>query len=123
MTSTVTRDGFSLSAQTGQVGDDLCVLVTGGKAHIGSVSMAMPYPEKESSGTGHAAASTFCRPGHRDDVVSDRFAKTLAARLQQNVTVLCGIHYDNAGPQDIGTLLALADELLEILCAGHGADR
>lgn len=107
---TVTRRGFSLSARLIPVGADLCVIVTGGASHIGGASLAQPGQP----------AQSLCRPSHRDDVVSARFAQVLSARFGTNVAVLCGIHYDNAAAEDIQQLLELSWELLEKLCKKGG---
>lgn len=120
MTYTVTKKNFSLMAQVIPVGQDLCVIVTGGTAHIGSISTAIPYPNLDTSSSHRSILSTFCMAGHKDNQISAHFSATLAERLGKNVTVLCGIHYDNASPQDIQMLLSLSTELLDVLCGEKG---
>ena len=94
------------------VGQDLCVLVTGGAAHIGSISAATPRPSLADPDKISATASTFCYPGHKDSQVGNLFAETLSARLNQKVVALCGIHYDNITPDGIAAVLSLAKTLL-----------
>ena len=86
--------GQMLTARTERLGGDMLVEITGGCApHIGSVSTALP--------------------GHRDDVVGDRFAGRLARELGCAVTAVCGIHYESPGRQGIEEIVGRAMELLE----------
>ena len=113
MTYISERAGFSLKAQTLSLGSDLCVVVTGGAAHLGSVSIATPRPRLADPAVTSATVSTFCYPGHKDDKIGNLFAETLSARLVKKVTVLCGIHYDNITPQGIAAVGELARDLLQ----------
>ena len=73
------------------------VLITGGKAHFGAISA-------DSGGKTH----TYCRPGHRDDAVTEALANRLGTVGLPNV-VAGGIHYDNITLNEIKTVLHLAD--------------
>ncbi len=97
-----------------KAGDDICVTVTGGQAHIGSVSIGIPRPSLTGSGAS-ATVSTFNLTGHKDNAVGDRIAHDLAAATGKTVVVTCGIHIDSASAQDIARLLTMADELLDKL--------
>lgn len=116
----VRRDAFSLSAQMIPLGDDLCVVVSGGAAHVGSVSMATPRPSLADPAANSATVSTFCYPGHKDDKVGNFLAEALSARLNKKVTVVCGIHYDAITPEGIAAVTALARELLGQLLLAAG---
>lgn len=120
MTYQVNRDAIALTAQTLPVGKDLCVLVTGGVAHIGSVSAATPRPSLRDPAVMSATASTFCYPGHKDDRVGNLFAERLSAALGKKVVTLCGIHYDSLTPAQIEIVMVLASELLEDILRGEG---
>ena len=52
---------------------------------------------------------------HRDNVVSRRFARALAMHLRGNVSVSCGIHYDDLTKEGLAQVLATAERLLEEL--------
>jgi len=103
--------GFPISVLAFSAGQDLSVQILGGcRPHLGSVSTA--YWKNET-----VTVKTHLLPQHRDDTVSDFFAKTLAERLHTNVSVLCGIHYDTPGPEGLVQILACTDALLqELLC-------
>lgn len=119
MTYQVRRDDIVLTAQTIHLGKDLCVLVTGGACHIGSVSAATPRPSLRDPAVMSATASTFCYPGHKDNRVGDLFAERLSAALEKKVVALCGIHYDALTPAQIETVVALSVELLEQTLRGE----
>ena len=119
MTYTAERGAFALTAQTMALGRDLFVAVTGGAAHIGSLSMATPRPSLADPAVTSATASTFCYPGHKDDKVGARFAEVLSGKLSRKVAVLCGIHFDGLTPQGIRDVTALAEELLDQVLRGE----
>lgn len=119
MTYQVSRDSITLTAQAIPVGKDLCVLVTGGAAHIGSVSMATPRPSLRDPAVMSATASTFCYPGHKDDRVGNLFAERLSATLGKKVVAVCGIHYDYLTAAQIEMVMALSAELLEQTLRGE----
>ncbi len=99
--------GQMLTARTERLGGDMLVEITGGCApHIGSVSTA--YYDG-----GELRTETLLLPGHRDDVVGDRFAGRLARELGCAVTAVCGIHYESPGRQGIEEIVGRAMELLE----------
>lgn len=102
--------GWPLTAELIWAGQDLQVIVTGGeRPHIGSVTIAAQAE------TG-VALQTWRGPNHRDDVIGDDFAQTLAERTGGTVCVSCGIHYDNLQKAEIETIVQEAKHLLgEIL--------
>ena len=98
--------GRPLVAEAMPAGRDWLVCVTGGcSPHVGSVSVACPTEEGVS-------VQTTVLPSHRDDAVSEPFARELAAALNATVCVSCGIHYDGIYRPGIDAVLAAAGELL-----------
>lgn len=99
--------GYPITATLSRAGPDWLVKITGGCApHIGSISVG--YWK-----SGSVTIQKILLPEHRDDVVSDLFAKTLARRLRASVTVVCGIHYDFPSKEDLAQIVSCAKELLE----------
>ena len=99
--------GHPISATLSDIGEDLLVQVTGGCApHVGSVSIGYPAD-------GGISTEKLLLPTHRDDVVGDLFARTLAQRLSRKVTVICGIHYDAPGKDGLAQIVACAQALLD----------
>ena len=101
----ITRGLFraDVTAQVLQLDEGLHVSVFGGtRPHIGAVSVT--------SSTGAAETTQF--PGHKDGVVSDRWAKTLSEAGYRPNVVEAGIHFDHLTEQEIDMVLALTDEIL-----------
>lgn len=74
----------------------LHVLLTGGcRTHTGAVSLCRP---KE-------APTTISFPGHKEQIISESWAKFLADALEKEVCVVCGIHYDSATGDEIQEIL------------------
>ena len=68
------------------------LLIAGGdRSHIGSVSIA----DEQSNLVSHVF------DGHRDNVISDQWAKVLSQKWKVPVVVSVGIHYDSITPQEI----------------------
>lgn len=103
---------IDLTAQLVMAGEDLSLTVTGGEAHIGSVSVAIPRPSLTGSGMS-ATVSTFNLTGHKDNAVGDMMAARLAKELGKTCVVCCGIHVDDADSAAIGCIMELANKLLE----------
>ncbi len=95
-------DCCTLLAQLRQVGNDWLVLLTGGEAHIGSISAA----DVE-------ICDTIIFHGHRDDALSSFFAREMQIELQCHIVVICGIHVNEAESEDIEKILAAGKTLLQ----------
>ena len=82
------------------------VLLYGGhSSHVGSVSTASPT----------SAVRTLTVPGHKEFVISEKWASILAAASQADVCICCGIHYDQAGAEDISSITRATDDMLDEL--------
>lgn len=89
------------------------VTVCGGTLpHIGSVSVVSP--------DGRVTTTEF--PGHRDGVVSAKWAGVLAACGRCPAVVVAGIHYDQISKAQIGRIAEVTDEMLrELLETADGS--
>lgn len=111
--------GLPIRAEAVQLDEGWDVSVAGGsRSHVGAVTLAEP----------DGSAQTLLRDAHRDDVVSLRWAKALAARWKAPVCVRAGIHYDGLERAQIGSILQTCDALLETMMErkealnGHGME-
>lgn len=103
--------GHALTVHALRAGKDWSITILGGCApHVGSVSLA-------EYGQGKTELRTLLRDTHKDQVVGDRFARRIAGLTGGNVSVTCGIHYDDPGQAGLEAIVAAADELLDRLCA------
>lgn len=100
-----------ISVDIHQIGEDWLAEISGGcRPHIGSVSVG-------TFAKGEVTLEKILLPEHRDDVIGDLFAAELAKRLQSTVTAVCGIHYENPGPEGIRQIVACAKDLLQEIIA------
>lgn len=83
----------------------LVTLLGGCTSHVGAITVADPGGKPE----------TLQRPGHREAVVSERWAAALCQALNAPVIVLCGIHYNGPGREEIAQVVDECDRLLEEL--------
>ncbi len=98
-------------------GGDIIVYIGGGdRPHLGAISVA---------GLGGNPLS-FSVPGHMDYVISSESAKRISDACGSGCVVVCGIHVDNAAPDEIESLIANSRKcvgmLLETLRAASGED-
>ncbi|HTY92178.1 MAG TPA: hypothetical protein VMC84_13465 [Methanocella sp.] len=99
---------LAISLKAVDVGDDLVVFITGGKAHIGATAVGIKTE-------GVATSSVITTPAHREDRVVKDAAEKLAKKLDKTVVVVSGIHYDNITKEEIEETLRLCDELVNAL--------
>ena len=84
------------------IGEDILILITGGKEHIGGVSLVE-----------NNSFSNMYKKNHKDNVISDMVAPFIYDSLKKDILVICGIHIDDATPDDIDTLINNAKECAE----------
>ena len=53
--------------------------------------------------------------GHKEDVIVQKCAKVLAAKLNSTAVVCCGIHIDDISFEDIKGLVEVVDEIINEL--------
>lgn len=106
MTLTTTILGRPIVCTVTPLDDGIHVLLTGGdKGHIGAVSVCDPGADPE----------TMTLPGHKEQYLTAPWAKAIADAANQRCCTVCGIHYDNATPQQIGAVMEGCDGLLSQL--------
>ncbi len=98
-------------AHTMMVGDDVLVVVTGGRAHIGALAIAQPRPSLKTPKKISATSSVFTRLGHKEDVVAKSMSEKLSRDLNRVVVVAAGIHWDKLKPNEIELILEMCDAL------------
>lgn len=70
----------------------------GGKSHLGSVTAGLHILSR-------SFHKTYCREGHRDDLVTRKAEKILCHNRSGFVLTGAGIHYDNATRPEIKALV------------------
>lgn len=111
------RNPYGLTIRTIEAGGDYVVLVTGGQAHIGATAVA--YPAE-----GGVHTEVIGLPGHKEAELARELAELACSRLGQAVTVVAGIHIDNATLAEIRAMVAETRALflaeLEVLTNRRG---
>ena len=76
------------------IGDDLLITVTGGKEHIGAISLM-----------DNNKYSSLSKISHKDEIISKFVVNSISTLINKDILVVCGIHIDNATKEDISTLI------------------
>jgi len=111
----ITSHHVRLKATITFVGNDISVVITGPDkigSHIGCVCIGIPHEGISDKNTTSATVSTHNITGHRDDVIAVPIAKNLAASFNCVCIVTCGIHIDNATPDEISQIMQMSEKLL-----------
>lgn len=113
---TIERGRIKINAKAFLVGEDLCVIISGGDSpHIGCVTLSVPRPSLSDSNRNSATTSILNLIGHKDDEAAKYVSHTLSSKLNRNVVVTCGIHVDNITGEEINVTISLLNELTETL--------
>lgn len=100
---TRTKGRLKLKLNAIEMGEDLCVIVTGGdKPHLGAVTI----------GSKRVDANTFCFPHHKEDSVTRLLYSLITESFDKNVIVCCGIHVDDISTEEIYSVYTLCKEML-----------
>ncbi len=86
-------------------GRDWLACLSGGKAHIGAVALALPENDAP------PRLALLSRPGHREDALAQDMARQLAAASRSAVCVCAGIHYPAISQEEIATVLYLCQDM------------
>ena len=97
-------------------GGDVVVALQGGtRPHIGATAMAVPRASLADPARMSSSASVLCVVGHKEDELARAVALRLAAALECTVTVVAGLHVDDASGDDIRVLLEHCDRVVELV--------
>lgn len=92
---------YTLTAEIVDTGEGLSVTLTGGdKTHVGGIAISTPDGKVEQ----------ISLPGHRDVEVAAPMAKRLAEKYRVPVSVVAGIHINNATAEDIEIIKRICNE-------------
>ena len=102
------RGRIKITLSAYRVGDDLCVLLTGGDTpHVGALTAASQTMEPKS----------IVFDTHKEYYVTEMAAGHLRKVFMGNVVVCCGIHLDGIDKLEIETVMKLAEKMTLELCA------
>jgi len=98
---------LEVSAHVRAVGEDMLVVLTGGRAHIGAVAIALPRPGISDPNRISSTSSVFTRVGHKEDGIAKSMAEELSRELNRVTTVVAGIHWDSLTQVDIALVVQM----------------
>lgn len=87
------------------IGTDLCIIVQGGKPHIGCTVLALPRRSLDGDGIS-CTSSVINVSGHKDEEVCRYFAEKAAVKYNAAVVCTGGIHVDGITPGQLDELMA-----------------
>lgn len=89
-----------------KMGDDLCIIITGGdKPHLGSVTLG-EIKEKE---------NTLSLKGHKEHFITSIVYNKLRKYYKGNIVVCAGMHIDNITKNEIDDIMSIVDNLIDSL--------
>jgi len=96
---------YAVRLECHKIGRDRLFIITGGEEeHIGSATLI----EKK------GYLKTIIKEGHQDHVVSEKMANIIYDRIGKDLLVVCGIHIDDAGKEEIDILVDNAQTCVDI---------
>ncbi|MDF2699804.1 MAG: hypothetical protein K0Q49_1360 [Haloplasmataceae bacterium] len=105
---------IKLIMKVNPIGDDLCINIFGGDTpHIGCITLSVPRPSLSNANMTSATTSVLNLTGHKDDEAARYVSHTLAAKLNKNVVVTCGIHVDQITVDEIKMITELLKQLTD----------
>jgi hypothetical protein len=113
---TIERGRIKINAKAFLIGEDLCVIISGGDSpHIGCVTLSVPRLSLSHKGKTSATTSVLNLIGHKDDEAAKYVSQTLSSRLNKNVVVTCGIHVDKITNEEINVIIGILEQLTDFL--------
>lgn len=109
----IEKDRVRISIKSILVGQDLCIIISGGDIpHIGCVTLSI-CGESMHSNSNSCTTSVLNLSGHKDDKVAKYIADKVSPILKRNVVIIGGIHIDNIEQKEIDFILSSSDEIAE----------
>ena len=104
---------FTITAKIIRTGEDLVIIIGGGKNHIGAVGISYPTASFIEEGKTTITTSVITLPAHKEDVVAKMFSEKISKVLNKKVVAVAGIHFDNISKDDIDKILKYCERLCE----------
>src|SRR5665648_714654 len=101
-----------LTLNCSYIGDDISIVITGGRAHVGAVAVGY-YRD------GNVTTETIVVPSHKEGEIASMFASTVAAHMHCTTVCTVGIHLDDITKDEIDDINDNAVQLLDVfMCSG-----
>lgn len=93
------------------VGDDISILISGGKDHIGCTVLAIPRPSLTGNGSISCTSSVLNVTGHKDEVICRLLAERYASKYNAVTVCTGGFHIDHISKEQIKELVSALENL------------
>ena len=108
----VSNEKFKIHAKLLFAGEDIVIIIGGGETHIGAVGVSTPAVSPHFKDK-IVSSSIITLPGHKDDIVCKLIGEKISKKLNKNICVITGIHYDNLTKEEIEEILNLCNMLID----------
>jgi hypothetical protein len=105
--------GFPLRLRCARMGEDVCLVLSGGEEHIGAAAVAQPRPSLADPARTSATASVIALTGHKEDMLARELALKVAGTLNVVACVVCGIHLRQPSPAMLEEVVAASRDLVD----------
>ncbi len=95
------------------LGDDLLVIIAGGKEHIGAIAVSIPRTSLKYKDRLSASTSIFTRISHKEDEIVKKVGDKVASSTGKFTTVVAGIHFDNITEDEISLIFELCEQIAD----------
>ena len=99
-------------------GADLVVYIYNENAHIGAVAIG----EYDETGQ-RTSVSVHTRLGHKDDILAQKAAHAISRSTKAPVCVIAGVHIESISPEEIASIIANAETVVEQFINSRRASR
>ncbi|MDR3270205.1 MAG: hypothetical protein LBT32_01635 [Peptococcaceae bacterium] len=108
-----TQGRIAITLRAFPLGNDLCVVINGGAAHLGAVAVSQVRSSLADPAALSSSTSLITLFGHKEDRLAQQTAEHLSRALGKNVVTICGIHLDEITPEEVRQVLQLTEQLVE----------
>lgn len=106
------REGkFEVVSYINILGDDILVVLAGGKEHIGAIGMSQPRASLMDTQKISATSSVFTYIGHKEDAIVKTMSEELTKFLNKKVVVVAGLHWDKLKKDEIQVVIDICMRL------------
>lgn len=95
------------------LGDDVLMIVGGGAAHIGCVSISIPRLSLKGDSGRSCTSSVWNMTGHKDEAVCRKLSEAYCKKTGKLVVCIGGIHIDDIRPRQIAELMEKLDIFIQ----------
>lgn len=102
-----THNRIKLKLAAIEMGKDICIILTGGEVHLGSVTVGSIGMDNE----------TTVIKNHKEYVITKMLGDILKKEYSGSFVICCGIHLDNITKEEISDITNMCCQMTKDLCS------